>query len=299
MTLVYEYVTTDLECVLDEYIAWQLKLTRSLFYPDVESRTSILEIPDGLPQWIKAREEENKIVSPFVKELLALHGDVCAQAQALLAQASVHNSLPDYKTYKSFCAIFEKFSKYLGELEKESLFENNAYDRLTGLKSREAMLPDIYREIDRLERDGKPFAVAMLQIDEFDKLAEGTDAAELDQIMIKVSDMIKLSLRSFDDAYALGMGVFVLTLKQTESDGGVCALERLRKDLEKHSSDGVTLSSCIAEPVPGDDIGGLLNNLTEDLNSHEGDSEDDGGVVMEYYELTPLQRFMKDQAGST
>ncbi len=298
MTLVYEHAPQSKSEIklVDEYAQWQLKLSCSLFYPGKGQKTSVLELPVGLTTWAESIDVE-KFGGKPLRNLLDMHESICAQAQALLAQASVRKEPPEYDTYMKFCEIFNEFMKRLGRLEREFISGAGEYDELTGLRSSKVLYWDIQRELDRLERDGKPFAVAMLQIDDFEKLQKNSQPQVLVDIIIKVSDMIKKSLRSFDDAYSLGSGVFILTLKQTESDGGVRALERLRKDLEKHSDEGIQLSSCIAEPVPEDDIPTLIQNLKSDLNSFEEEHEGSGSV-MEYLELTPLQRYLKEQRSS-
>lgn len=297
MTLEYQQVANlaHVNCILDEYIAWYTKLTRSLIYPGQEASTSVLEIPGGLLKWAQTADSSRLISGYSVKDLLALHNDLCVQAQALLAQASVTSTAPNYDTYKCFCTLFEEFAAKLGRLEKDALSDNNGFDLLTGLRSQDVLHSDIKREMDRLERDGKPFSVALLRIDNFEHLQNSLQPDHVGQILKTVADMVKRSLRSFDDAYVLDGGMFVLSLKQTESDGGIRALERLRKELEAHAGERITLSSCIAEPVPENDITHLINNLKSDLDNFESKS----GAVLEYFEQTPLQRFMKDQTTTT
>ena len=52
----------------------------------------------------------------------------------------------------------------------------------------------------------------------------------------------------------------------------------------------VTMSYCVAEPVPGDTLDDLLDNMRRDLS--QWDEKADQAV--EYTEQSPLQRFIED-----
>lgn len=52
----------------------------------------------------------------------------------------------------------------------------------------------------------------------------------------------------------------------------------------------LTLSSCIGEPLPEDDIRQLIQNMEKDLDKHEGQL----GAIIEYQEMSPLQRFLSE-----
>ena len=52
----------------------------------------------------------------------------------------------------------------------------------------------------------------------------------------------------------------------------------------------ITMSFCIAEPVPGDDVNVLIANMRQDLDRYEDDG--DGNTALEYIELSPLKRFI-------
>jgi len=89
-------------------------------------------------------------------------------------------------------------------------------------------------------------------------------------------------------------------LKQAEVSGGITALERLRRELERQNISLVTqsgeksllsMSCCIAEPVEGDDMRELVKNLRLDL---ESSTQGEVDTVLRYNELSPLQRFIKD-----
>jgi PleD family two-component response regulator len=161
----------------------------------------------------------------------------------------------------------------------------------------------VKREQDRLERQGKPFILGLARIDHFEDVSADYPEAETEAYVKLVSDLIKLSIRSFDEAYYVGEGKFVLVLKQASIKGGVFALERLRRELEdkniifrlKDGQAAMTMSCCLAEPAHSDKIDVLLENIEADLNTYPGKMSD---TVLEYYEMSPLQRYMRESSGA-
>ena len=160
-------------------------------------------------------------------------------------------------------------------------------------------MSDYEREMSRLRRQGKGFCLAIARIDNFSEIEQHYPDEQSRPLVKLVSDLIKLSIRSFDDAYHMGRGEFVLCLKQTSVSGGFSALERLRRELEVQDimldlgtrQMEMSMSCCIAEPVDGDDVHDLLDYLRKDLES-TGKRTD---RVLEYFELSPLQRYVQTE----
>ena len=68
------------------------------------------------------------------------------------------------------------------------------------------------RSLDRLSRQGKAFSVAIARIDHFEKLSQGLTKEQLEECLQWLAAIIKKCLRSFDDAYRLENGEFILSL---------------------------------------------------------------------------------------
>ena len=144
----------------------------------------------------------------------------------------------------------------------------------------------------------------MVKVDNYELIAQLPTPEEVRGYIKLVADLIKLSLRSFDDAYYMGKDEFVLCLKQADVTGGVSALERLRKELETQdvalkSASGeivpLSVSCCIAEPLGDDNVEELIRNLRLDLQDTGYKKSD---TVLEYHELSPLQRYMQEDSES-
>jgi diguanylate cyclase (GGDEF)-like protein len=173
---------------------------------------------------------------------------------------------------------------------------DSGFDMLTGLRSRQMLTKDLEREMERRSRRGRPFCLALARIDHYAEMKANLPQADYETIISAVGEIIKLCMRSFDDAYRLGNGEFLMCLKQADMTGGTAGLGRLRKLLEekapyytlKGQEVRLTMSSCVAEPQPGDDFESLMDNMRIDLDRFGGDAE----MALEYLEVSPLERFV-------
>ena len=108
-------------------------------------------------------------------------------------------------------------------------------DPLTGLLNRRGMTEQFHREILRYERYKKKFAVCMGDIDHFKKINDthGHEAgdyilAEMAKIMLKIS-------RPVDIVSRWGGEEFLAILPETDLEGGIVLVERIRSEIEKRN----------------------------------------------------------------
>ncbi len=289
----------DLGPALDEYTEWFMQLTRQIFYPNSKDWSADLSAPRAFLNWLEQQEKDAFFDQAILSGLHKLHGELFALAQKMIKSAEKRKSVPDFDEYDRLTMFFEEFILRARRIEKDCVLEDSGIDTFTGLRSRHVMQKDIMREMDRLARRGKAFSIALLRVDDFDEVQKGFDAGTVQSLVRFISDMIRCSVRSFDDAYYMDNGLFILSLKQTDTQGGIRALQRLRTELEKKESAykmqdfgiNLSLSSCVAEPLPGDNILELLENLKTDLDECRNES----GAVLEYFEVSPLQRYVQQE----
>jgi diguanylate cyclase (GGDEF)-like protein len=302
MVLSYDFDSQlrDLETIISDYTGWFLEATRRIFYPadNNDMRDQLLECPSSFGAWVAGAVQNGSIKTDLLQNLNHLHRDLCGLADALIDNGARTKLPPPFKDYHTLAVLFEEFTGHIRRLEKDCLLEDSGIDALTGLRSKEVMEKDIRREMDRLARQGKSFALALVRIDNFEKLKAEMTMEEADQCVKTVAEMVKKCMRSFDDAYHVN-GMFVLSLKQTGASGGIRALKRLKEDLAQSSAQytvrgkpqPLSLSSCVGEPNEKDDVMTFIENLKKDLSHHQGDK---GGSIVEYFELSPLQRYIRD-----
>ncbi len=286
--------------VLDEHCQWFHDVIEHLFYSHVEGVSKEIRKPTSFAQWVICANNDNNIQPEIIEKLAAVHAELLKISDQLLNTIKITGNKPSHKDYKSFVTIYEEFMVYIRRLEKDFISEGSGYDSFTGLRSPKMLKDDIKRELHRLARQGKNFCLAIGRIDNFDYIRKNAPKEEVDGYIKLVSSLIKLSIRSFDDAYYLGGDEFILCLKQADLSGGIAALERLRRELEQQkitlepsigNQKPLSMSCCIAEPVEGDDVDELLRNLKNDLENTDQERTD---TVLRYRELSPLQRFVKE-----
>ena len=289
--------------ILDDHNAWYHVLVQCLFYPENIDIMHQLKKPTSFAQWLVYANKEKGIQPEIVEKLSAVHSDMFKVVDGLVFNMKETREKPACKDFQNFLKHYEEFIFYIRRLEKDLLQDGSGFDKQTGLRSRNMLYADISRELERLERQGKSFCIAFMKLDNYEHIPMDSVHNEQKGYIKLIAGLIKLSIRSFDDAYYMGEDEFVLSLKQTDISGGVTALERLRKELEQQNIKfqiesnnrevPLSLSCCIAEPVGGDDVDYLLSNLRSDLKKSKTDKTD---TVLEYHELSPLERYVR---GST
>ncbi len=284
-----------LTVVLDDYMQWFMQVVRNVFYQKAQEEQKNLLVPESFVALLEDMQRSD-IKSAAIEGLNKLHKEMIVQADELIGNSVKLQTHPTCEEFDAFVILFEEFIYHIRRMEIDCLLEDNGIDVLTGLRSQAVLEQDLKREMARLARQGKPFSIALVRIDNFDEMKKNYN---VDDLIKLVAEMIKKSLRSFDYAYRLEHGKFMFSLKQTNISGGIRALERLKEELQSQKkSEGkvmrLSLSSCVAEPVSGDDVRELIENLHKDLDSSE---KQKGGSVLEYFEMSPLQRYVKDEQG--
>ena len=259
--LKYESKSEELEAfrpILQEHAQWFNDLLEHLFYPEVVALDAELRKPTSFAQWVVSANRGDAFRPEIVERLNALHSDLFNKASVLSEVAKETKKRPEHKQFRELVTLFEEFVHLVRRLEKDLLAEESGFDPSTGLRSKAMLTIDVSREMERLARHGKSFCLALARIDHFEKIVKIAEQGEIDGYIKLMASLIKISIRSFDDAYYMGEGVYALCLKQADITGGFSALERLRKELEYQdisvkSQDGqdkpLSMSCCIAEPV--------------------------------------------------
>jgi hypothetical protein len=157
-----------------------------------------------------------------------------------------------------------------------------------GLPGEHEACQEYRRELDRVTRSGQDFSVGLIRI--------VWNKGENPQDHLPISALIRDSIRSFDDAYALDNGEVVLFLKQTDPAGALHAITRLRDALKtgtRTGSSALKIQSCVAQPNPGDTFSALLQQMDQRL---EGEP-DRADHILEYFQISPLEEYARNLGG--
>ena len=176
-----------------------------------------------------------------------------AQAQALLKhaaqnirQASQELSNASHKVKATMSAQIQQMDALSQRLKQAEAQARN--DPLTGLANRRKL-----REYFQTLPQEVPSLFLMLDIDHFKKINDthGHDAG--DEVLIKIAELLKQSVRSTDMVARLGGEEFCIILANTTTKQGIKLAENIRKNIETttfsgpHGNIHVTMSIGVAE----------------------------------------------------
>ena len=274
--------------VLDEYVVWYGKLMKSYF----EGQPFKGEAPSVFDDWLSSAKADKNIDELTAERVKRIHAGMVQAATDFTTKYSSREN-PPLKEYDELNRHYEEFIQMMRRLELDHATENSGFDEKTGLRSAKLLKSDIARELERRARRGNPLSLALVKINNFS--ADWTkDEEALRGVIRRISDRIKECLRSFDDAYYLGDEYFLLALKHADMLGSQAAVSRLNQGitgahiaLPNDPLEEVSIATVVSEPTPGDEFDTLLANMKKDL-----EGIDSKGTVVQYNEVSPLQRYI-------
>lgn len=117
-------------------------------------------------------------------------------------------------------------------LELDVMRDLSLHDPLTGLHNRRGFDEFIDQALEQNRRYGWPFALVLIDLDDFKRLNDKVGHAAGDAVLRAVGDEIAHALRRGDVAARVGGDEFALVLSGTEGDAVPSLLGRLRNRLE-------------------------------------------------------------------
>jgi diguanylate cyclase (GGDEF)-like protein len=285
--------------IVDEHAEWYSRVLRAVFYP--ERAGDPFDPPQTFARWLNEASHDDFVGKATIEKLSKLQIELYEVASDLIHDAKTSGARPDFKMYDEFVNLYDDLVYQLRRLEHDAVQADTGLDVGTGLRSKKAMTIDLEREMERRARRGKPFCLALAKIDNYDQIISLVSEDRHREIIAAVARLIKKCIRSFDDAYRSGDGEFIMCLKHSDIAGGTAATNRLRRFLEEENitiqdEKGrpfvLTMSSCVAEPLPGDSLDDLMTNMRNDLVKFN--TEAPGSTTLEYFEQSPLSRYVQD-----
>jgi diguanylate cyclase len=284
--------------VLDDHAEWYGQAVRRIFYPDQYRNDGPLERPDSFAKWLSEVEPDDYIEKTVLQSLQRVHDELHDVASKVIISAS-KGAKPDIRLFDSFEDLYEGFAMQLRRLQRDLAQADSGLDPLSGLRTRKAMTIELERELERRARRGRPFSLALAKIDDYERIRGLIDDNHHKQILATLGRLIRKCIRSFDDGYRSGEVEFTMSLKHADTTGGTAAINRLRNFLEQEKlviPDGqggtfpLTMSYCVAEPLPGDTLEELLVNMRKDLEQYR---DNGGDTALQYHDQSPLSRLIK------
>lgn len=227
-------LSTALAEVVDEHIAWLVGWHRLAFldFAQRPQKAEALTSPPGFLRWRHSAIQSLPQDQPVIDRLGIQHEQLHTMARLVLMKAPEGQPVAR-KDYDAVIAKYDELMQGLRRLERAFSVAASGLDPLTGLRSRTGLLEDLNRDYNRFSRSGKPFCLAIMDIDHFKAINDthGHDAG--DRVLASVADHISQGVRSFDDVYRLGGEEFLLCLKDADISVGHSVVDRLRAGLEK------------------------------------------------------------------
>lgn len=109
--------------------------------------------------------------------------------------------------------------------------EQSLHDPLTGAPNSRVLYNDLDREIERLRRFGRPFALAYLDLDRFKSVNDTLGHAAGDDLLRGVAAQLVVSARGSDTVARLGGDEFVVLMPETDELAAAMAASRLLDDV--------------------------------------------------------------------
>jgi diguanylate cyclase (GGDEF)-like protein len=116
---------------------------------------------------------------------------------------------------------------------REEALRLSRYDSLTRLFSRDYFVSELEQEILRATRTGRPFAVAMLDLDGLKAANDRFGHDWGDQLLKAVADVLHGDIRVTDVAARFGGDEFVLMLPETDLNGAILVADKVRVDISR------------------------------------------------------------------
>lgn len=128
------------------------------------------------------------------------------------------------------------FLMLIGQRNQERISDLANHDELTGVHSRRAFLVMARQLFSVVERQQKPFAVLMLDVDHFKRVNDTYGHAGGDEILKRFTANCTACLRHSDLLGRIGGEEFCIVLPDTGSDGAAEVAERIRAGFEAGES---------------------------------------------------------------
>ena len=143
--------------------------------------------------------------------------------------------------------------RYAGSLEEQVAARTRALeqllraDPLTGLRNRRAFREELYRELNRAQRQLRPLSALYIDVDDFKTLNDRDGHARGDEVLIAIAGALSAVLRDVDIAARLGGDEFCLLLPDTDAGQAAHVAERLRSQVRQVCPVGVSIGIATLE----------------------------------------------------
>ncbi len=292
-TLSADMIAAEIESLLD----WHNQILRQCFFPGSQSRQAESSAPAALLMWCRRECEKQGVDGKVSARLEIAYNDLCAGSRKLLDYCA-QGAVPTLETYDAFEQVFEGYITHIRRLQQDITATEVSIDTVTGLRTATGLRMELKREQDRFDRKGASFSVAAIEIDNLPALQQQYDRRAQDAIYAAVGHLIAGTIRSFDDAYYMGKGEYLIVLKHVDFMDACSVMDRMRAQIEvtpvalpSGEQLNITVSLGIAEAVQRE----APDKVVEYSKRALCDAQQNGGnSVGEFREVSPLGQMARN-----
>lgn len=147
---------------------------------------------------------------------------------------------------------------------RESLRDKATHDQLTELWNRAAILDILNNELGRAQRQGASVGVAMADIDFFKSVNDTHGHPVGDEVLRKVAQALRGSVRRYDSVGRYGGEEFLVVLPGCEQSNALAHAERLRMTIE-----GITIPTSTTPVRPTISLGVAVSKEDSSTDSFD------------------------------
>jgi diguanylate cyclase (GGDEF)-like protein len=160
-------------------------------------------------------------------------------------------------------ALTQVFNEMVVKLRKnrDELERLSVTDDLTNLYNRRRLMEELDAEVRRCQRLKHPFAVVMVDVDNFKSYNDDFGHMAGDQVLVRVAQLLKESVREVDSVARYGGEEFVVVMPEATEREAATLAERLRQGVAKEpfAHRSVTISLGVAQyPLNGETSEAML-----------------------------------------
>lgn len=274
-------------------IEWRDDMMRRVLFPN-QATSAYAQPTSVLIAWCQKERERTALDSKIIDRLILVFNDLVRLGDEITAlQGGLSLDL-----YDRFNFQFAAYLDHVRRLHQDLADSAGAVDTLTGLRTVSGLKNELKREQDRFDRKGSAFSIASIEVDNLDQLQQENDRRSMDAIYAHVAKTIAATIRSFDDAYYMGSGEYLVILKHVEFMDACSAMDRLCGDVNRAQVGlpsgarlSVSISCGIAEAQQREHPDGVIDHAKAARQQAKAAG---GNRVQEYHERSALESFARD-----
>ncbi|MEH6575483.1 MAG: diguanylate cyclase [Amphritea sp.] len=220
----------------------------------------ILSAPSG--QFKYTRQGNNYLLhTRYIEELdliLCVEADENQITQGLIMPLVINLAICLLVTGIVLWLLLRLLNRYQSQLETIAW-----QDPLTGLLNRRSFMERYLQQSSSHTRSGRPMTLLLLDVDNFKQINDSHGHLLGDQVMIKIADVLKTTLRPSDILARWGGDEFIALLPETNAEQAILIGERLRSSV---TEDQALLS--LTEQAVTVSIGTAVREASMDMEAH-------------------------------